>query len=64
MLLGECALGPEKLNVVFRKAAVTQYQKEVLFSALIDVMTGVVLTTRPSVNQSFCARRADILPIA
>lgn len=59
-VLLEYALAPDKLNAVFRKAAITQYQRELLFSTLIDVMTDVVLTTRPSVNQSFHARRAQI----
>jgi len=59
-VLLEYALAPDKLNAVFRKAAITQYQKELLFSTLIDVMTDVVLTTRPSVHQSFHARRKEI----
>lgn len=59
-VLLEYALAPDKINAVFRKAAVTQYQKELLFSTAIDVMGDVVLTSRSSVRQSFLARKAEI----
>ena len=59
-VLLEYALAPAKINEVFRKAAVTQYEKELLFSTAIDVMTDVVLTSRPSVRQSFLARKVEI----
>ena len=36
-VLLEYALAPDKLNAVFCKAAITQYQKELLFSTLMNV---------------------------
>jgi IS4 transposase len=59
-VLLEYALAPEKLNAVFKRAARTQYEKELLFSTTVEVMADVVLTVRPSVRQAHLARREQI----
>lgn len=59
-ILLEYALAPEKLNAVFHQAARLQYEKELLFSTTVDVMTDVVLQVRPSVRQAHLARREQI----
>ena len=49
----EYALAPEKLNALFRSTAASQYERELLFSTTVDVMTEVVLKARSSVRQSY-----------
>ena len=56
-VLLEYALAPDKLDALFRDVAVNQYERELLFSTTLAVMTDVVLATRPSVRQSFLERK-------
>lgn len=64
-VLLEYALAPEKLNALFRTVAVGQYEKHLLFSTTLDVMTDVVLSTRSSVRQSFLERdKMEEIPVS
>lgn len=58
-VLLEYALSEEKLNALFGDVAQMQYEKELLFSTTVTIMTDVVLTTRPSVRQACLARGGE-----
>ena len=40
---------PEHLDVLFRRTAVGQYERSLLFSSVVDLMQSVVLGVEPSV---------------
>jgi hypothetical protein len=54
--LMEWALAPEALDELFGRAAVQQYEHELLFSTCVDLMAGVVCRTHKSVHAAY---RAD-----
>jgi len=58
--LMERALEPKGLDALFRTHAKRQYEKELLFSTLVDVMAVVVCGTHPSVRQAYAAMREEI----
>jgi IS4 transposase len=48
---------PEHLDVLFRTTAVEQYERNLLFSSVVDLMQSVVLGAEPSVFAAFRKRR-------
>ena len=58
--LMERALEPEALDALFRTHAKRQYEKELLFSTLVDVMAVVVCGKHPSVRQAYAAMHEQI----
>jgi hypothetical protein len=60
--LMERALEPRALDALFRKRAKRQYEKELLFSSLVDVMALVVCGAHPSVHTAYQAMR-ERLPV-
>jgi len=55
--LFEHVLTAESLDELFRNNVEHQYEQNLLFSTVLDVMTDVVLCARPSVRQSYIERR-------
>ncbi len=51
---------PEHLDALFRRTAVEQYERELLFSSVVDLMQAVVLGVEPSVLAAFRKRRHKI----
>src|SRR5438477_5481782 len=51
--LMEWALAPEALDELFGRTAVRQYEHELLFSACVDLMAGVVCRTHRSINAAY-----------
>src|SRR4051812_31621642 len=51
---------PERLDALFTKAAVRQYQKELLFSQLMELMMSVVLCIDPSVHKAYRKREKKL----
>lgn len=58
--LMERALEPKGLDALFRRCAKRQYEKELLFSTLVNVMAVVVCGEHPSVRQAYAAMREQI----
>jgi len=44
---------PERLDTLFRNTAQRQYEKELLFSQVVELMMSVVLRVRPSVHAAY-----------
>jgi len=59
----ESLFQPEQLDALFRNTAHKQYQKELLFSQLVELMTSVVLRVNESVHDAY-RKRADLLPVS
>ena len=55
-------LEPERLDELFRRTAVEQYQRHLLFSSVVDLMQSVVLGVEPSVFAAYRKRR-HTLPV-
>ena len=49
----EALFRPQRLDELFRKAAQRQYQKELLFSEVVELMMAVVLRVQPSVHAAY-----------
>jgi hypothetical protein len=60
--LMERALEPKALDALFRERAKRQYEKELLFSSLVDLMALVVCGAHPSVHTAYQALR-ERLPV-
>ena len=56
----ERMLSPSRLNQVFRDHAVEQYEKDLLFSSLVEVMAQVVTRIEPSVLASYRALKEKL----
>src|ERR1700732_5309591 len=54
---------PELLDALFRQTAVTQYQRNLLFSSVVDLMQGVVLGVEPSVFAAY-SKRQKTFPVS
>ena len=54
---------PEHLDELFRRTAVQQYERELLFSSVVDLMQSVVLGAEPSVFAAYRKRR-HALPVS
>jgi hypothetical protein len=59
----ESLFQPEQLDALFRRTAQKQYQKELLFSRVVELMTSVVLRVNESVHDAY-RKRADWLPVS
>jgi hypothetical protein len=59
----EALFQPQRLDALFRDTATRQYQKELLFSELVELMTSVVLRVEPSVLAAY-RKRASALPVS
>jgi hypothetical protein len=62
-VLMEHALAQEDLDRLFQKAAITQYQRRLLFSSLVDLMTVVVCKIQPAVSAAY-REVAETLPVS
>jgi Transposase DDE domain len=51
---------PDRLDELFRQTATEQYQRELLFSSVVELMQSVVLGAEPSVYAAFRKRRHAI----
>ena len=51
---------PEHLDALFRRTAVEQYERELLFSEVVDLMQSVVLGVEPSVFAAYRKRRHQL----
>jgi hypothetical protein len=58
--LMERALDPKGLDALFRTQAKRQYEKELLFSTMVDVMALVVCRMQPSVRKAYATMREQI----
>jgi IS4 transposase len=58
--LMENIFAPEKLDVVFQKAAEIQYERELLFSTLVDLTSQVVCRASANVRTAYMAQRERI----
>jgi IS4 transposase len=56
----ENVFAPDKLDKVFRSAAVRQYERELLFSQLVDVTSLVVCRVQPSVHAAYKQKREQM----
>src|SRR5437870_20894 len=59
----ERLLDPDRLDALFERTARRQYTQAVLFSALAELMSQVVLGVQPSVHAAYQAL-ADRLPVS
>lgn len=59
----EHVFAPDRLNAVFRAAAVRQYERELLFSQLVDLTSLVVCRVQPSVCAAYRQRQQQ-LPVS
>jgi Transposase DDE domain len=57
----ECLFDPERLDALFCQTAQRQYQKELLFSQVVELMTAVVLRVHPTV---LAAYKKSQLPVS
>lgn len=53
-------LSAESIDKVFRDNAAEQYERKILFSALVNMMAEIVLRTAPSVNAAFKKHREEL----
>jgi len=56
----ERLLSPERLNALFGRNAVSQYTRELLFSAVFDLMSEVVIGAQRSVHAAYQASREEM----
>jgi hypothetical protein len=56
----ENVFAPQKLDAVFHSAAVRQYERELLFSQLVDLTSLVVCRVQPSVHAAYKHKREEI----
>jgi hypothetical protein len=59
----ESLFRPDRLDVLFRETAERQYEKELLFSELVELMLSVVLRVDVSVHAAY-KKRAALLPVS
>jgi len=56
----ENVFAPDKLDAVFRSKAIRQYERELLFSQLVDLTSLVVCRVQPSVHAAYKAKCHEI----
>jgi hypothetical protein len=56
----ESLFAPERLDALFRDTAQRQYQHELLFSQVVELMMSVVLCVHPSVLAAYKKRQAEL----
>jgi hypothetical protein len=49
----ECLFEPQRLDALFRDTAQVQYQRELLFSQLVELLLSVVLRVHPTVHAAY-----------
>src|SRR5438105_2350076 len=59
----ENVFAPAELNALFHGAAVAQYERELLFSTLVDVTSLVVCRITPSIHAAY-GRLRDRIPVS
>src|SRR5438105_1119388 len=59
----ESLFRPERLDALFRDAAHVQYERELLFSQVAELMLSVVLRVHPTVHAAYKKREAE-LPVS
>jgi hypothetical protein len=59
----ENVFAPGKLDAVFRSAAVRQYERELLFSQLVDLTSLVVCRVQPSVHAAY-KQKQEQMPVS
>jgi hypothetical protein len=59
----ESLFQPERLDALFRNTAQVQYEKELLFSQVVELMQSVVLRVHPTVHAAY-KQRAAALPVS
>jgi DDE family transposase len=58
--LMENVFAPQKLDAVFRGAAVAQYERELLFSTVVDLVSQVVCRSAKSVHAAYVRQRERV----
>ena len=58
--LMENIFGPDQIDALFRREAQGQYERELLFSTVVDVVSQVVCRHSPSVHAEYVRQRARI----
>lgn len=58
--LMENIFAPEKLNAVFQQAAKIQYERELLFSTVVELTSQVVCRLSPSTRMAYLAQRERV----
>jgi hypothetical protein len=56
----ERVLSPKKIDAIFTRAARIQYERELLFSTVVALMSQVVCGVRPSVRAAYEAKKERI----
>jgi hypothetical protein len=56
----ENVFAPAKLDALFRQAAVAQYERELLFSTLVDLVSLVVCRISKSVHAAYVRKRQEV----
>jgi hypothetical protein len=56
----ENVFAPAKLDALFQRAAVAQYERELLFSTVVDVMSLVVCRITKAVNSAYVRKRQEV----
>lgn len=56
----ENVFAPEELDALFRRAAVTQYQRELLFSTMVNLISLVVCRASKSVHAAYVRKREEV----
>jgi len=59
----ENVFAPQKVDALFHSVAQTQYERELMFSTLVDVMSLVVCRVHPSVHAVY-QRQQDSIPVS
>jgi len=59
----ENVFAPHKLDAVFRSAAVRQYERELLFSQIVDLTSLVVCRVQPSVHAAY-KQKQEQMPVS
>ena len=59
----ENVFAPARLDELFTRTAQTQYQRELLFSTVVDLMSLVVCRASPSIHQAY-RKRKDEIPVS
>jgi IS4 transposase len=58
-----CLFRPEQLDALFRRTSQQQYERELLFSQVVELMMAVVLRVDASVHAAY-QKRAKLLPVS
>ena len=56
----ESIFSPAKIDAVFKRAAVRQYTRELLFSTVVDMMSLVVCRVQASMHQAYLKRQVEV----